>query len=101
MVLEFDEGKLIRQERMALKPKDSAMGVYFRGCQIARKMISQVAADLGENPTSGFEETGEGSYFSMPTRQCIKALSQRGYCLWKIKDLLFVLRNSIEGEPLP
>lgn len=101
MVLEFDKGKLISQEHMALKPGDSAMGVYLRGCRIARKMISQAVVDLEKNPKAGFDQVGEGSYFSMPTHQCIKALRQRGYCLWKIKDLLFVLRNNLEGEQLP
>jgi folate-dependent phosphoribosylglycinamide formyltransferase PurN len=93
MVLEFDEGKLIRQERMPLKQKDSAMGVCIRGCKIARKMISQAVADLEENPHVGFEQTGEGSYFSMPTRKCIADLYKRDYCLWRVKDLLCVLKK--------
>lgn len=101
MVLEFDEGKLIRQEKMPLKPKDSAMGVYIRGCVIARKMISEAVGELEKNPKAGFEQVGEGSYFSMPTRQCIANLRPKGYRLCRIEDLLCVLHNNLGGEPLP
>lgn len=101
MVIEFDKGKLIQQKRMPLKPKDSAMGVYIRGCLIARKMITEVVAELQKDPNCGFEQTGEGSYFSMPTRQCIANLRRRGYCLWQIRDLLLVIRKKLNGVFLP
>lgn len=101
MVLEFDEGKLIRQERMPLKKKDSAMGVCIRGCLIARKMISQAVDDLEKNPNAGFEQEGEGSYFSMPTRKCIADLYERGYCLWRVKDLISILKNKPDYNHLP
>ncbi len=101
MVLEFDKGKLIRQQKMPLKPKDSAMGVYIRACMIARKTITEVVAELEKEPNTGFEQVGEGSYFSMPTRQCIKELRRRGYCLWRIKDLFSVLCKKLDGQSLP
>jgi len=101
MVLNFDEGRLIRQTRIPLQPKDSAMGVYLRGCLIARKMISEVLVEVEKDPRSGFDQVGEGSYFSMPTRQCIANLRQRGYCLWKIRDLLSVIRKKLNGVSLP
>jgi folate-dependent phosphoribosylglycinamide formyltransferase PurN len=101
MVIEFDKGKLIHQEKMSLRPKDSAMGVYIRACMIARKSITKVVAELEENPKVGFEQTGEGSYFSVPTRQCIRELRRRGYYLWRIKDLLLVLCKKLDGQFLP
>lgn len=101
MVLEFDEGKLIRQDRMPLNAKDSAMGIYIRGCLIARKMISDAVAAVEKDPKTGFEQTGEGSYFSMPTRECIANLRARGYSLWRVKDLLCILRKELDGEHLP
>jgi folate-dependent phosphoribosylglycinamide formyltransferase PurN len=100
MVLQFDKGRIIRQERMPLEPGDSAMGVYLRGCLIARKMIVEAVSEVEKNPRAGFEQTDEGSYFSMPTRQCIHDLKRRGYKLWKIKDLIAVLNNNFGGEPL-
>lgn len=101
MVLKFDEGKLIRQDRMPLEPKDSAMGVYIRGCLIARKMITAVFEEINKNPTAGYEQSGEGSYYSMPTRQCVKDLRQKGYCLWRFKDLFRVLKYKVNNEKLP
>ena len=101
MVLKFDEGKLIRQERMPLEPKDSAMGVYIRGCFIARKMITAVIEEIKNNPTVGYEQSGESSYYSMPTRQCVKDLRQNGYCLWRFKDLLHILKTNVHNEKLP
>lgn len=101
MVLKFDEGKLIRQERMPLEPNDSAMGVYIRGCLIARKMITAVIEEIKKNPSAGYEQSGKGSYYSMPTRQCVKDLRQRGYRLWSFKDLLKVLQTKVNNEMLP
>ena len=101
MVLAFDEGKLIKQEKMPLKPKDSAMGVYIRACLIARKMITDAVTEVTQDPNTGFNQVGEGSYFSMPTRECITNLKKNGYCLWRIGDLLAILRNKLNGENLP
>jgi folate-dependent phosphoribosylglycinamide formyltransferase PurN len=100
MVLEFDKGRIIRQERMLLKHGDSAMGVYLRGCLIARKMLLEALAEVERNPGAGFDQIGEGSYFSMPTRQCITDLRRRGYKLWKIKDLFTVLKSDFGSELL-
>ena len=99
-VLGFDEGKLIKQEKMALNPRDSAMGVYIRGCMVARKMITEAVNDLEIDPKAGFAQEGEGSYFSMPTRECINNFFANGYKLWRIKDLLAVLKSSIDGVKL-
>lgn len=101
MVLEFDEGKLIKQETMPLKSGDSAMWVYLRACGIARKMIAEAAKEIESDPDAGFDQQGEGSYFSMPTRECIKNLRKNGYKLWKVADLLSVFSNTINGEQLP
>ena len=100
MVLKFDEGRIIRQERMPLKHGDSAMGVYLRGCLIARKMILEAIAGVEKNPKDGFDQIGEGTYFSMPTHQCVIDLLQRGYKLWKFEDLFAVLNGDLGGEPL-
>ena len=101
MVLEFDEGKLIKQKRMPVNPGDSAMGVYIRACLIARRMISQAVVDVETDSAAGFIQKGEGSYFSMPTRDCISRLYQNGHCLWKLRDLFSVFQNKIDGERLP
>jgi len=101
MLLEFDRGRLVRQERMPLRAKDSAMGVYLRGCLIARKMISDAVANVEHDPDAGFDQAGEGSYFSMPTRKCIAKLKRRGHSLWRMKDLLSVLHDKMNGQQLP
>jgi folate-dependent phosphoribosylglycinamide formyltransferase PurN len=101
MVINFDEGRLIKQERMPLYPRESSMQVYLRGCTIARKMITEAIALLEANPDYGIEQTGEGSYFSMPTRECIKNLKKCGYSLFRIKDLFTVFKKDINGERLP
>jgi folate-dependent phosphoribosylglycinamide formyltransferase PurN len=100
MVLDFDEGKLIKQKKMELAPHDSAMGVYIRGCMVARKMITEAVSELENNPKAGFAQEGKGSYFSMPTRECISNFFANGYQLWRIQDLVTVLRSSIDGVKL-
>lgn len=101
MELKFDEGKLIHQERMPIEPKDSAMGVYTRCCLIARKTIPAVIEEIKKNPNVGYEQSGESSYYSMPTRQCVKDLRQNGYCLWRFKDLFHILKTNVYNEMLP
>jgi methionyl-tRNA formyltransferase len=101
MVLQFDEGKLIRQEKMPLKKGDSAMGVYIRGCMISRSMICEAVARLQEDPSFGYEQVGGGSYYSMPTRECIRKLRNNGFSLWRVRDLFAVLRTKIDGIKLP
>jgi methionyl-tRNA formyltransferase len=101
MVLEFDEGRLIKQEKLPLKPGDSAMGVYIRGCIVARKLISQAVAEVQKDANAGVNQQGEGSYFSMPTRDCISRLYKKGYRLWKLRDLIAVLKSKIGDEYLP
>lgn len=101
MVLEFDEGKLIRQERLPLGPGDSTIGVCYRGCLVARKMICEAVDAVEADPQAGFDQVGPGSYYSMPTRQCIAGLTRRGFALLHLVDLLDVLRDTLYGRPLP
>jgi folate-dependent phosphoribosylglycinamide formyltransferase PurN len=101
MVYEFDEGQLLRQQRMSLQKGDSAMGVYHRGCMIARKMITEVVDQLEKEPTFGYDQVGVGSYYSMPTRHTTAALKKNGFCLWKAEDLLFSFKRCHNGDCLP
>ena len=101
MVLKFDAGRLIRQERLPLRKGDSAMDVYMRGCMIARQLIAEAVAAVEEDPNAGFAQQGDGSYFSMPTRECIRNLYRNGFRLWRVSDLVSVLRSARDGEPLP
>jgi methionyl-tRNA formyltransferase len=94
MVLEFDEGRIIEQKTLEIEPNDSAMGVYLRGCEIAKHMICDAVAEVENDPQFGFVQQGEGSYYSMPTRECISKFYKRGYKLWTFKDLFLVLKKS-------
>jgi len=77
------------------------MGVYLKACAIARKLITEAVYELQENPDAGLDQTGEGSYFSMPTRKCIKNLKKNGFVLWRFKDLLSVFSREMGKEILP
>jgi methionyl-tRNA formyltransferase len=101
MVYEFDEGRIIRQERLPIRRGDSVMGVYNRGCLAARKMITDAIDSLKENPSAGFDQVGNGSYYSMPTRECISKIKRNGFSLWNLKDFLFVFRSKPGEEELP
>jgi folate-dependent phosphoribosylglycinamide formyltransferase PurN len=101
MVHQFDEGRIIKQQKLPLKRGDSAMGVYHQGCLVARKMITDAVIALKENPAAGFDQVGAGSYFSMPTPECISRLKKNGFSLWNVRDFLFVFRSKHNGEMLP
>jgi methionyl-tRNA formyltransferase len=92
MVLEFDEGRIIDQKILPVKKNDTAMGIYLRGCEIAKQMICDAVAKVEKAADYGFEQKGEGSYFSMPTKDCIKNFYKNGYKLWSFDDLFYVLR---------
>ena len=92
MVLEFDQGKIIEQNVLPIHDADSAMSVYLRGCEIARHMICDAINKLERNTEYGFEQDGQGSYFSMPDRTCIGNFYKRGYKLWRFRDLFTVLQ---------
>lgn len=94
MESEFDEGDLILQEKIAVEASDSAMSVYLRGCEVASKMINEAVDVLGKDRNYGIRQEGEGSYFSMPTRRCLKEFHSRGYRLWTFKDLLGIIVNA-------
>jgi folate-dependent phosphoribosylglycinamide formyltransferase PurN len=98
MVLEFDEGKVIKQEKLSIQKNDTAMGIYLRGCEIAKTMIFDAIIELEKKPDYGFDQKGEGSYFSMPTRECIEKFYNSGYKLWSFRDLLFVLKSNQDDK---
>ena len=54
-------------------------------------MICNAVDKVEKNKEYGFEQTGKGSYFSMPTRECIKNFYNKGYKLWSFRDLFSVL----------
>lgn len=91
MAADFDEGELILQEKISVEAGDSAMGVYLRGCGVATTMINEAVNVLEKDKNYGIAQKGEGSYFSMPTRECVRDFYARGYKLWTFKDLFKIL----------
>ena len=97
----FDEGELLQQRTMPLSSGESATSVYLRACMIAREMLVDVAQELEDNPNVGFPQVGEGSYFSMPSRECISGLYNNGYSLLKFIDIVKVFRPELFGKTFP
>lgn len=93
MVLEFDEGKIIEQKTIPVEKNDTAMGIYLRGCEVAKQMICDAVAKIEKDSGYGVEQSGESSYFSIPTRECISNFYKQGYKLWSFKDIFSVLKT--------
>ena len=91
MEADFDEGEIILQEKISVEAGDSAMGVYLRGCGVASTMIDEAVNILENDKNYGITQEEEGSYFSMPTRECVREFYARGYKLWTFKDLFEIL----------
>lgn len=100
MLLKFDAGKLIKQEKLPIKPDYTVLGMCLRACERSRFLIAEAVGELDKDNNAGFEQVGEGSYFSMPTRQAISDLKKRGYKLWNFTDLMVILRSRLDNKKL-
>ena len=86
MVLDFDEGALIRQEPVDVEPGESVFHLTRRACRVASTLLLQACLAVVADPAAGRRQEGEGSYFSLPTRDCIRQLYDREHRLWQWSD---------------
>lgn len=91
MVLAFDEGKIVRQTVLPLEPGESVLRATVRGCQVARGLLAESVHELAADPEVGVAQSGDGSYFSLPTREAVRAVRQHGRALARTSDLRLLL----------
>lgn len=85
----LDEGEIIWQERVAVFNKDSAFSLFYRCCQKAKEKLPEVVKKIEDGTvTSCKQNMQEKTYFSWPTRECVRNLRKNGFVLIRISDIL-------------
>ena len=88
----LDTGDIIVQDKIMVVKNDSAFSLFYRCCLRAAELLVQVVKDIeSQTVTSYAQDLSQKSYFSWPTKQCIKNLKTNGFCLAKITDFLYAI----------
>jgi folate-dependent phosphoribosylglycinamide formyltransferase PurN len=83
----LDTGNIIVQEKVGVIEKDSAFALFYRCCLRAGKLLTEVVDNIETGTVTSYEQDlSKKTYFSWPTKQCVKNLHKNGYCLARITD---------------
>lgn len=91
MVLEFDEGRIVRQQVLDLEHGESVLRATVRGCRVARELLDDAVHELASNLDTGIPQQGAGSYYSLPTREAVAQLRRQGHALARVRDVRLLL----------
>ncbi len=90
----LDEGDIIVQEIVKIKKNDSAFSLFYRCCQKACKLLVKVVEDIEAGTVTSYkQDLSKKTYFSWPTKECVKNLHKNGYRLAKITDFTSAIFN--------
>lgn len=90
----LDTGDIIVQENVNVAQNDSAFALFHRGCLQARELLVKVVDEIEAGIVTSYkQDLSQKTYFSWPTKECVKNLRKNGYRLAKIMDFTRVLFN--------
>lgn len=88
----LDEGNIIIQEKIPVVKNDSAFALFYRCCLKASEQLPRVVEQIeNDTVTSYGQDLQHKTYFSWPTKECVKNLRENGYYLAKIKDFVIAI----------
>lgn len=93
MVLDFDEGAIVRQVPLELRESDSVLSVTLRGATLASGLLLESVLISAKTPGVGEPQVGAESYHSLPDKEAIRSLRSRGRSLWRLRDLLELMSH--------
>jgi len=83
----LDVGDIIVQDKIKVVKNDSAFSLFYRCCLRAADLLIQVVKDIDTQTVKSYtQDLTQKTYFSWPTKQCIKDLKTNGFSLAKITD---------------
>jgi len=83
----LDTGDIIVQEKVAVANKDSAFALFYRCCLQAAELLIKVVDEIEAGTVTSYEQDlSKKTYFSWPTKECVKQLHKNGYHLAKMAD---------------
>lgn len=85
----LDEGDIIVQEKVDVVKGDSAFSLFYRCCLRARALLPKVVDEIEAGTATCYEQDlSKKTYFSWPTKECVKQLNANGYSLAKVMDFV-------------
>lgn len=85
----LDEGDIIIQERVNVVKNDSAFALFYRCSIAASELLVKVVDEIEAGTVKSYkQDLSKKTYFSWPTKECIKQLHKNGYCLAKMIDFV-------------
>ena len=88
----LDTGDIIAQEMVEVVKRDSAFALFYRCCLQAGKMLVKVVDDIEAGRSSSYrQDLSQKTYFSWPTKDCVRNLRKNGFCLAKISDFVLAV----------
>ncbi len=83
----LDVGDIIVQETVGVVKNDSAFALFYRCCLHASNLLCKVVGDIEADTVTSYEQDlSQKTYFSWPTKKCVKNLHNNGYRLAGISD---------------
>lgn len=85
----LDTGDIIVQEKVAVMENDSAFALFSRCCKRASGLLVKVVDMIEAGTVKSYsQDLSKKTYFSWPTRECVRRLRQNGYRLARLTDIL-------------
>jgi len=90
----LDTGDIIVQEKVDVVKNDSAFALFYRCCRRAGQLLLKVVDDIESGTVASYkQDLSQKTYFSWPTKECVKNLRKNGYRLAKITDFTCAIFN--------
>lgn len=88
----LDVGDIIVQEPINIVNNDSAFALFYRCCLCASKLLVKVVNDIEVNCVTSYEQDlSQRTYFSWPTKECVRDLHKNGYRLARTSDFILAI----------
>lgn len=90
----LDTGDIIAQERVNVVKNDSAFALFYRCCLQAGELLVKVIDKIEAGTVTSYkQDLSKKTYFSWPTKECVKNLHKNGYQLAKVTDFTSAIFN--------
>lgn len=85
----LDTGDIIVQKRINVEKNDSAFSLFYRCCLLAGTLLPKVVDEIEAGTVTSYkQDLSKKTYFSWPTKECVKQLHKNGYILAKTMDFV-------------
>lgn len=96
----LDTGNIIVQEKISVVVNDTAFALFYRCCCKAAELLLKVVDNIEKGQVTSYPQNLEDkSYFSWPTKQCVKDLRNNGFRLARFKNFMRVIFQRRPQQP--